>query len=450
MKIDSISNEMKEFHEKIKPIQALLGGTEAMRAAKQTYLPKFKSETTQDYNARLAVATLTPYFEDTIKSMAGRVFYRQFALDDVHDEVREFVEDFNGSGKSMSGIFESVFFESLGYSRSYVVIDYTLTEQAKTREEEKNLNARPYAFKVSPDQVLDIRKSNGGIVLFKYIHTVIDEEHTNDFEIKYQDEIVLMTPARTRFYRKLSGNDWTLVKDVEIRVGNKAYDHVFVEELKLAKKPPLSNLAELNIKHWQSQSEQDNILSKARMPILKMMGVDQPASEDELIIAGALFLPLGGDASYIEHSGAAIKAGQEALNKLEEQMAVAGSKLLMRTKMALTDSQTKNESKKEVSELMLYSLKLNDFMNHVLDKFGLWLGLDDAGSIDITDNLQKTIESEISISELIQSVNHAIISKKSVFEAMVAWNAITDNRTFEEEQEQIALEQISEIAAPMA
>jgi hypothetical protein len=37
--------------------------------------------------------------------------------------------------------------------------------------------------------------------------------------------------------------------------------------------PPLLNLALLNIKHWQSQSEQDNILHVARVPLLVAYGL---------------------------------------------------------------------------------------------------------------------------------------------------------------------------------
>jgi hypothetical protein len=39
--------------------------------------------------------------------------------------------------------------------------------------------------------------------------------------------------------------------------------------------PPLLNMALLNIKHWQSQSEQDNILHVARVPILTVFGLEE-------------------------------------------------------------------------------------------------------------------------------------------------------------------------------
>lgn len=445
MKVDSISQEITEFRSMIAPIQALLGGTKAMREAGEVYLPKFRIEDNSDYQRRLSVATLTPYFEDTIKSMSGRVFYKQFALDNVDNKIKEYADDFNGSGRSMSGVFESVFFEALSYSRSYVVIDYSVTEEAKTAQEEKEKGARPYAFKVGSDQVLDIRKSRGGITLFKYMHSVIDEVNTNEFEIAYIDEVVLMLPGVTKFYRKNgSGTEWVLYREVPIKIGGKDYPYVIASELRLAKKPPLANLAELNIKHWQSQSEQDNVLGMARMPILKIKGMDI-SEGDKLLISGAMSLPKDGDAAYIEHSGAAIEAGQNSLNKLEEQMAVAGSKLLMRTKMALTDTQAKSEGQKEVSELMLYGMMLNDFINDVIYKFGLWLNVKNPGLVDITDNLQSTIDSDVSYSDMLLSVTQGIISKQTAFESLKSRNAINDDADFEEEQERVAREFIGSV-----
>lgn len=445
MKVDTISNDIVEFRTMIEPIRALLGGTSAMRSSRESYLPKFKAETADDYNRRLSVATLTPYFEDTVKSMGGRVFYKALVVDDLNEKVSAYKEDFNGSNKSMNGVFESIFFEALAYARSYIVIDYSSVEQAKSLQEEKDNGARPYAFKVGASQVMDVRKDQSGITLFKYMHSVIDEVNTNDFEIKYLDEIVLMTTGRTRFYRKSVDKEaWSLHNDVEIKVGGKDYPYVMASELKLAKKPPLANLADLNIKHWQSQSEQDNILGKARMPILKLKGTNI-GKDEELLIQGAIQLPADGDAGYIEHTGAAIEAGQNSLNKLEEQMAVAGSKLLMRTKMALTDTQAKSESTKEVSELMLYGMMLNDFINDVIYKFGLWLGLEDAGSIDITDNLKYTVDSDVTTSDLLQSLTHGVISKRTVFDTLVARGGIADTRTYEEEQDLVGIERIGSV-----
>lgn len=52
-------------------IEALLGGTSAMRKAKETYLPKQPAESDDDYAYRLSTSTLFPAFERTCGVMAA-------------------------------------------------------------------------------------------------------------------------------------------------------------------------------------------------------------------------------------------------------------------------------------------------------------------------------------------------------------------------------------------
>ena len=451
VKIDSISQKMKDFHAEIAPIKALLGGTSAMREAGETYLPKFPSEANdkehgdRDYRNRLKQAVLVPYFEDTVKSMTGRLFYKPFSMD-LDEKILEYKDDFDMSGGSISGVFESVFYEALSYSRSYIVVDYSLKVQVKSKAEEIKAGARPYAFKVEADQVLDVREKNGKITLFKYQHKVINEDKTNDFEVVYQDEIVLMTPGLTRTWRKSDKGEWIAHENYSVTIAGKALDYVTAFELKLSRKPPLENLAELNIEHWQSKSSQRNIVDTARIPILTFAGVTD-ASEVEYI-SGGFSVPKDATVSYTEHSGAAIASGQTSLDKLEEQMGVAGAKLLTRTKMALTDTQAKSEGIKEVSELMLYGMLLGEFMNQVIEMFGMWLGIEEPGTIDITENLKNTIDSGVSAQDVIQSAVHGITSYRTAYETLVAMNAISGSRTYEEEEEQIGIESETRLPRP--
>lgn len=450
MKIDSKSPEVEAFGRFIPIISALLGGTDAMRAAGEAYLPKFKSEKADkeygesDYQDRLGAATLTPYLEDTVKSMTGRVFHKPFVME-LHESITQYEDDFDLSGKSISGVFESIFYEALAFSRSFIVVDYSMQSVASNRAEEIQSGARPYAFKVDIDQVLDVRYKDGKIVLFKYQHRVIDKEKTNDFEVEYVDEVVLMTPGRIRSWQR-SEKEWVAIDDRDVLVGGKTLDYVMALELKLSRKPPLMNLAYLNVKHWQSQSSQDNITDEARVPILLITGAD--SSADVVYVSGGISLPKDGSMSYVEHSGAAIESGQKSLDKLEDQMAIAGAKLVTRTKMALTDTQAKSETAKEVSELMLYGMLFGDFMNKTIELFGLWLGINDPGFIDITENLKNTIDSDTQATDIIQAFNSNIISANTAFDALVAKGTIGDSRTFEEEQEQIAIENETGLSRP--
>ena len=53
---------------------ALLGGTHAMRAAEQKFLPKWPTEDQVAYTYRIHSATLFPAYARTIKTLAGKPF----------------------------------------------------------------------------------------------------------------------------------------------------------------------------------------------------------------------------------------------------------------------------------------------------------------------------------------------------------------------------------------
>src|SRR6185295_4553940 len=84
--------------------------------------------------------------------------------------------------------------------------------------------------------------------------------------------------------------------------------------------PPLEELADLNVAHWQSSSDQRNILTVARVPILFGTGIE--GNEKLEIGASSMIRTSDPNAklTYVEHTGAAIGAGERDLERLEFQM----------------------------------------------------------------------------------------------------------------------------------
>jgi hypothetical protein len=129
---------------------------------------------------------------------------------------------------------------------------------------------------------------------------------------------------------------------------------------------PMLDLAYLNVKHWQSQSDQDTILHVARVPILAMIGAEDNTGLS-VGAASAVKLPIGADLKFVEHSGAAIKAGEDALAALEQQMIQTGAELLVKqpgAKRTATESQTDAEANK--SDLQRMAENFEDALDQAL------------------------------------------------------------------------------------
>lgn len=95
--------------------------------------------------------------------------------------------------------------------------------------------------------------------------------------------------------------------------------------------PPLKDLAYMNITHWQSQSDQDNILHVARVPILFGKGIPEGTVVKIGVDSAIMCSAEGADLKFVEHTGAAITAGRDSLQDLEVLMASLGNEMLQNT-----------------------------------------------------------------------------------------------------------------------
>lgn len=94
------------------------------------------------------------------------------------------------------------------------------------------------------------------------------------------------------------------------------------------------DLAYMNIKHWQSQSDQDNIMHVARVPILSGKGIPEGTVVKIGVDSAIMCSAEGADLKFVEHTGAAITAGRDSLQDLqylEVLMASHGNEMLQNT-----------------------------------------------------------------------------------------------------------------------
>jgi hypothetical protein len=97
-------------------------------------------------------------------------------------------------------------------------------------------------------------------------------------------------------------------------------------------KLPLEPLAWMNIAHWQSSSDQRNILRFARIGLLFGKGFSNEEIERGIVIGPNSFVGStneSADLKYVGYSGESIKAGFDDLDKLEKQMESLGSQPLI-------------------------------------------------------------------------------------------------------------------------
>lgn len=378
---------------------ALMGGTLYMRQLGEAYLPRWPKEDKEDYQKRLAVATLLPAYEETINQNVGRVFAEPIQLgENVPDALREFAKNVDLEGSRLDVWAQAFFSLAMQYGLSHALVDYPRvdTEQVKTRADEKASGARPYATMLNPRQVIGWKSkmTAGKVVLTELRIKEVVVEDGDDFGQTKVEQIRLLTAGQVQIFRKTTGADgqanWSLHEEWQTSRQDITLVTLYTKRTGfMCGSPPLLNMALLNVKHWQSQSEQDNILHVARVPLLTVFGLEEG---QELVIGSSSATQFSDrqkqGLEYVEHTGTSISSGKDSLTDLVEQMRQAGAKLL-RTDNTSTKSvdQTSEEKMQEQSPLYTMATSLEDAIDNILQIMAEYIGESEGGNVDVRTEL---------------------------------------------------------------
>lgn len=348
-------------------LEALLGGTTAMRGANTHFLPKWPQEDTDHYAARLATATLFPAYRRTLSVMAGKPFSRPVELDeDAPAQLLEWAEDIDREGVNLHTFLAEQFEESF-YGLAGILVEAPPKPAAsETVAQQKARGARPYWVRVQHRQILGYRLGyqNGRRYLTQL--RLRDDQLAEDGEWgeKTVERVRVLTPGAWVVYALKDGG-WDVVER-----GATTLDYIPFVPLYGRRKgfmiglPPLVDLAHLNVKHWQSSSDQDTILHAARVPILfgKMLSVEGgfTVGSSKAVMA----TDKDADLKWVEHRGEAINAGKESLVHLEDQMVQAGAELLVkRATGGRTATEDSNDAEGNKCELQRMAEAFEDSVN---------------------------------------------------------------------------------------
>jgi hypothetical protein len=384
-------------------MEALLGGTVSMRTAGGAYLPQHPEETDDNYNERLQVNILFNALELTLNNFVGRPFSEEVRLNtDVPDLLEEHAKNIDLQGNNLTTFCREWFREGLVKGFCHVLVDMpsmTPVEQSfRTLADDLSEGRRPFWQLVKPENLIfaeaDIEVDpQTNQLRERYTHIRLREVITErvGFSQQLVEQIRVIEPGFFQIWREIKSRkrrkEWRVVEsgptglDIVPLVTYYAQRDGF-----LRSKPPFEDLAHLNIRHWQSMSDQINILTVVRFPMLAVAGATE--NSGAVMRIGPRQLLSTKDANgrfyYIEHQGKAIESGWRELEKLEEDMESYGATFLTKRPGNQTATGRALDSAESVSALQDMTMRFINSVNHVMDLHVHWLGMDDGGTVTIT------------------------------------------------------------------
>lgn len=385
-------------------ITTLLGGTKAMRAAGELYLPRFEYETTKNYKIRLEMTTLLGMTELTLESWVGRPFAKPVEIsEDTPAEVKELLDDVNLQGDSMHVFSRNWFREGIAKAYAHVAVDFPTGEAGKrTLADDRRDNLRPYLCFVPPENLIfasatvengwevlsHVRIRESEIVRVGFAETVIERIRVFDrVSIPGGESFVTVSvwEAEEVSKRNIVWKEIQPATRIDIDVIPVVTFYANRTGFMLGKSP-LSDLADKNIEHWQSSSDQRNVLTVARFPILAQSGAS-PDGDSKIQLGPKKLLATTdtqGRFYYVEHGGAAINAGRQDLLDIQEQMSHYGSDFLRKKVGGETATARAIDSAEATSPLQDVSHRFNDALAQVMYLIGKWMKIDKPGTVEVT------------------------------------------------------------------
>jgi hypothetical protein len=243
--------------------------------------------------------------------------------------------------------------------------------KVRTVADEKAANARPYFAHYPCEAILGWKVRDHELVQIRLMESVNEDD--GEFAEKTVQQVRVLDPGKWRTFRQNEKKEWVLYEEGTTTLSVVPFVFFYGNKLGFGiGESPLEDLAHQNVEHWQSTSDQQNILHVARVPILFASGFD-----GELKIgAGSVATSESAesDLKYVEHSGKAIEAGKLAIQALEDRMRHAGAELLVKRSATVTATEVRSDNEANKSILQTMVEQFEEGMESCLKLAAMWLG----------------------------------------------------------------------------
>lgn len=432
-------------------VDTLLGGTEAMRAAGEAYLPKHSEETQEGYDERLNAAVLLNMVEQTLDTLSGKPFSEPVKInDDVPAGIVETIlEDVDQEGNNLDVFARRWFRDGMSKAFSHVLVDFprprpTEGDRPRTLADDRQEGLRPYWVPIRPECLLFARSEvvNGVEVLQ---HVRIAETYTEQvgFAEVIKSRIRVLEPGLVQLWepKERKGatkkDEWEMVDEWPTGLDYIPLVTFYADRQGLMYgKPPLLDLAWMNVAHWQSTADQRHILTVSRFPLLACSGASGEDSDPVVIGPNKVLYNADphGKFYYVEHTGAAIEAGRTDLQDLEQQMAGYGAEFLKQKPGNPTATARALDSAEASSDLAAMIGLFEDAVAQALDITAEWMRLGvPGGTIELVKDFDFGAQDAVGLDALQKARERRDISRKTFLNALRMRDILPED--FEEDED---------------
>lgn len=428
--------------------RTLLQGTRGMKMAQEIFLPKNLLEKEATYLNRLERSTLLNAFRKTVSFLTGQVFQADVIFaDSVADSTVDYNKNIDGYGNNLNVFAKRVFFNGLGKGVSHILVDTdeVAPDENRSVAEEKLAGIRPYFREIRPEDLIGFRSNENGTLKQVRILQSVSKQDGLYGEKEVPIVRIYNDDGTWEVHERQDDGEFVKTKSGMLRYkGIPIATFIPGEESsRIHGETPLMDLAELNLHHWRSSSDQSNILHVARVPILFARHV----SLDVIPVGVATMINSeedGSELKYVEITGQSIEAGAKDIKECEAKMALWGLQQLLPRSGNITATEKAITSSESSSSLGTWATEFESVLQQAYT-IAEWFGGDafpEAGVV-VNKEYNLGIANEGELNVLLNSVDRGVLSAQSCFSEMrkrgivsehLTWELIKDEKSLEEQE----------------
>jgi hypothetical protein len=422
-------------------IEDLLGGTYQMRKRHRRYLPQEPRELDESYDNRLARSVCPPFYLRLERMLAGMLTRKPVRLNDTADQIREHLFDVDLQGNDLNVWTYETTRKMVRYGHVGVLVDAPTSGQS----------GRPYWVTYTPRDILGYRTEmlDGEVKLTQLRLQEKVSVPDGLYGEKIIDQIRLLTRGGFEIHQKGKNNLFVKVDEGTTSLSEIPFSVAYANRLNLLEsRPPMSDIAELNLKAYQIQSDLDNQLHISAVPMLAFYGFPQSSEEVTAGPGEAIAFPAEGRAEYIEPAGRSYDAQFKRLDVLSNQINELGLAAVLGQKLSAETAEAKRIDRSQGdSTMMVVAQQMQDMIDNCLQFHGQYINAE-AGSCFVNrDFLSQRLEPQ-EIQALLQLYTSGSITQETLLKQLHEGEVLGDEFDIEEEIESTQSGGLVEMAQP--